>query len=330
MRNSGGARTEYSLVAYFLAILLVCMAISGISVYAQGNSLSNTKTNKRYATPAERAWSTGARGSEIKEVQKQLNRIGCRVATTGAGSPEQETNYFGEKTRGAVVCFQKRNGLEQTGRLDEETYTMLMQKKDALLSGGKMSTCEDAGGSWLPEYWECELQNSTAENTEEFCTETLRGEYNQCASACRHDEDSSFCVAVCVPLCSLSAYSEASRAKPVTLKHRVNTCQEAGGVWLPEHKECEIDNVDNKETFCAETLQGTYDECASACRHNEGERVCIASCTAVCTVETRAETTGGNMSREERKKALEEIREKIIFLREQIQNLWRGIGRSGR
>jgi hypothetical protein len=56
--------------------------------------------------------------------------------------------------------------------------------------------CEDADGTYLEEYNECE-------NISEDTCETLGGTYDGCASACRHDEDAEGCTAVCVQVCSL-------------------------------------------------------------------------------------------------------------------------------
>lgn len=49
--------------------------------------------------------------NEVKELQKFLNTHGYILSTTGAGSLGFETNFFGSKTKSAVVKFQVANSL---------------------------------------------------------------------------------------------------------------------------------------------------------------------------------------------------------------------------
>jgi hypothetical protein len=54
-------------------------------------------------------------------------------------------------------------------------------------------------------------------------------------------------------------------------------CNLSSGKWLPESKECEgISKVQ------CEQSGGTFEECASACRHNPDAEFCIAMCVPVC------------------------------------------------
>lgn len=54
------------------------------------------------------------------------------------------------------------------------------------------------------------------------------------------------------------------------------SCEEIGGNWLNEHNECE--QITQEE---CENLKGTYNECASSCRHIEAD-MCIQVCVPVC------------------------------------------------
>ena len=60
--------------------------------------------------------------------------------------------------------------------------------------------CLDEGGIFIAEYNECE------DISEDACTE-LGGEYDSCASACRHEPAETICTAQCVLVCSFEADS---------------------------------------------------------------------------------------------------------------------------
>ena len=53
--------------------------------------------------------SQGDEGGEVMDIQKFLNAKGFTVSTSGAGSPGNESSYFGAKTKAAVVAFQNAN-----------------------------------------------------------------------------------------------------------------------------------------------------------------------------------------------------------------------------
>lgn len=50
-------------------------------------------------------------GGDIKELQKYLNNHGFQLSESGVGSPNNETSFFGELTRSALIRFQKANNI---------------------------------------------------------------------------------------------------------------------------------------------------------------------------------------------------------------------------
>ena len=75
--------------------------------------------------PETTSYSVGDRHEDIREAQQILNKTPCTVATSGAGSAGQETDYFGQKTRQAILCYQQRNNLSQTGILTPALLALL-------------------------------------------------------------------------------------------------------------------------------------------------------------------------------------------------------------
>jgi murein DD-endopeptidase MepM/ murein hydrolase activator NlpD len=53
----------------------------------------------------------GDENFDVKELQKYLNKNGFIVASSGAGSIGNETNYFGPATQRALISFQKAKGI---------------------------------------------------------------------------------------------------------------------------------------------------------------------------------------------------------------------------
>ncbi len=53
----------------------------------------------------------GSTGGEVMDVQKFLNTHGAQIASSGAGSPGNESSYFGSLTKAAAAKFQAANGV---------------------------------------------------------------------------------------------------------------------------------------------------------------------------------------------------------------------------
>jgi len=75
----------------------------------------------------------GATGADVKCLQAILNQSPTtQVATTGAGSPGNETTYFGGLTLAAVKVFQSENGMTPANQVGPMTRARL----NAILAGG--------------------------------------------------------------------------------------------------------------------------------------------------------------------------------------------------
>lgn len=57
----------------------------------------------------------GSSGVHVKSIQTMLNYAGFTVAASGAGSPGNETSYFGPLTRKAVQAFQLYHQIAKPG-----------------------------------------------------------------------------------------------------------------------------------------------------------------------------------------------------------------------
>ena len=67
-------------------------------------------------------------------------------------------------------------------------------------------------------------------------------------------------------------------------------CESDGGIWLDEYRECEGLSVDwciKAESTFSEIRGLSFNECASACRHNPEADMCTMQCVPVCTLNLR-------------------------------------------
>lgn len=79
---------------------------SGASVPASHNATAPFAPVP-FQTVYKRDLQVGSVGEDVREVQKLLNSFGFLVAKSGAGSPGNETNYYGSKTAAAMRLFQE-------------------------------------------------------------------------------------------------------------------------------------------------------------------------------------------------------------------------------
>jgi len=72
-------------------------------------------------TTLTRTLKYGMQGDDVKKLQVYLNTHNYLVSVSGAGSLGNETNYFGLKTKQAVIKFQLANGLVGDGIVGSKT-----------------------------------------------------------------------------------------------------------------------------------------------------------------------------------------------------------------
>lgn len=83
----------------------------------------------------------GSRGTEVKELQKALNTDSrTQVASTGAGSPGNETSTFGGLTKKALMNYQIIKGITASGKVDAATRAELNKVATASSSSSSVTT----------------------------------------------------------------------------------------------------------------------------------------------------------------------------------------------
>lgn len=95
------AQTVADLQAMINQLLAQVAALQGGSTPVAGGSCFTFTKNHQM----------GDTGGEVMEIQKFLNKNGMTVAATGAGSPGNESTYFGAKTRAAIAKWQASAGI---------------------------------------------------------------------------------------------------------------------------------------------------------------------------------------------------------------------------
>ena len=115
-------------------------------------------------------WEVKEKSLTPEECEAKGGRI---VNITGGGDCEE-----GEVNLGDVTGFMSRN--------------ICCKKSDSSVA----EECEEAGGTWLIDYNECEYVGR------EWC-ESRGGEFLECESACRHDPEAEICTLQCVLVCKL-------------------------------------------------------------------------------------------------------------------------------
>jgi len=132
--------------------------------------------------------------------------------------------------------------------------------------------CISGSGTWIEESQECVIEeinteiNTTEEtniNLQEIC-ETNSGNWIEESQECIIEE--------------INTEINTTEETNINLQE---ICETNSGNWIEEYNECEY----LSEELCTE-LNGTYTDCASACRHiDDPEVMCTMQCVLVCSFE---------------------------------------------
>lgn len=90
----------------------------------------------------------GDRGTEVTNLQKALNTDSrTQVASSGAGSPGNESSYFGALTKAAVMKYQIIKGISATGMVDAATRAALNAVSVTTTAASSVSSVSVAASS---------------------------------------------------------------------------------------------------------------------------------------------------------------------------------------
>ena len=97
--------TVVDLQAQIAALLAQIQQLQAQLTAQQGGTVTGSTYN------FTRSLTLGSTGDDVKALQQYLNAQGYAVASSGAGSPGNESSYFGSLTQAALARFQAANGV---------------------------------------------------------------------------------------------------------------------------------------------------------------------------------------------------------------------------
>lgn len=122
------ADTIAQLQAQIASLTAQLAALSGSSATTPAATTSTTPSATKCAFT--RSLTVGSKGEDVKCLQQTLNAGGYKVAASGAGSPGNETTFFGPATKAAVAKWQAAAGVTPAvgyfGPLSQAKYNSMM------------------------------------------------------------------------------------------------------------------------------------------------------------------------------------------------------------
>jgi len=110
----------------FVFLVALCLMVFSVSLF----TLAIPEAHAENTFVFNSTLKLGMTSPEVKELQKFLNNNGFVISLSGAGSPNNETNYFGQKTKQAVILFQIANNLTTDGVVGSATRKYINQSEN--------------------------------------------------------------------------------------------------------------------------------------------------------------------------------------------------------
>lgn len=90
--------------------------------HSQSNSLNGSSISVSQGAISKRVLKYRMKGVDVKDMQVYLNNHGFVISQKGVGALGKETDYFGMKTKLAVISFQKAHNLKADGVVGPKTW----------------------------------------------------------------------------------------------------------------------------------------------------------------------------------------------------------------
>lgn len=136
------ADTLSDLQAQVQALLAQIASLQGSSSSGSGSMMMSDKGCYTFTESHQ----VGDKGGEVMWIQQFLNNHGAVIASSGAGSPGNESSYFGSLTKAAVSKFQAANGVSPASGY----WGPITRAKVASICAGSMSNGGSNGGGTTP------------------------------------------------------------------------------------------------------------------------------------------------------------------------------------
>ncbi|MBM2817939.1 MAG: binding 1 protein [Parcubacteria group bacterium] len=124
--------------------LFISMGIISSDKAAQARATLATQTSATFTLDLKQ----NSRGTEVMNLQKKLNTDSAtQVSSSGAGSPGNESSFFGSKTKAALIKYQIMKGITATGMVDAATRAELNRVSTTVTTSSSSSVTTTSSSS---------------------------------------------------------------------------------------------------------------------------------------------------------------------------------------